>query len=613
MSKITILPDEVANHIAAGEVIERPASVVKELVENALDAEATQIDIEIGIGGKSYIRVTDNGSGMLPEDAQLAFERHATSKLASTADLASITTLGFRGEALPSIASVAKVKLLTRPIDAVAGTRVDIHGGDIISVSESGAAPGTFLEVSDLFYKTPARLKFLKSPATELGYITTVILEEALAHPNVGFTVKNNGREHMNLPGNSTLLQRIAGLFGRDLIRELVEVHESAGSLSLRGFIGLPTCHRANRNYQKIFVNMRPVKDKTIMHAIVQTYDNLIPKGRHPVAVLFLDLPPELVDVNVHPTKMEIRFVNSQSIHDLIVQALRKTLSTSGNIATLPALPANAPDTLRPPIISPEVEQTPQWSLSEELPFERWQQPAPEAEATIPGRNFNQGRPSPLAGQPAIPAFPTRQFITPQTSLRSGRFAAMKPIGQFHETYLLVQDGEELCIIDQHAAHERVYYERLKAQIQQGQLEVQALLFPVSLDVSPREQTALEEYRAALGQYGLEIEPFGGSTYLLKSVPALLAKADYKKLLFDLFDQLVDTEKTMPLDQIFDAILKLMACHAAIRAHQPLQQAQIFGLLQQMDTVEYPYTCPHGRPTIVKITAQDLAKTFERT
>lgn len=603
MKKITVLPDEVANHIAAGEVIERPASVVKELIENALDAGATHISIEIGVGGKAYIRITDNGHGMSRENAQLAFERHATSKITSTGDLSSISTLGFRGEALPSIASVAKVKLLTRPEDSLAGTRITIHGGELLSINDSGSAPGTYIEVNDLFYKTPARLKFLKSPATELSYINAIITEEALAHPEVGFTVKNNGREQMNLPGKSDLLQRIAGLFGRDLARDLIEVHEHAGSFELRGFIGLPTCHRANRNYQKVFVNRRPVKDKTISHAIMQSYDTLVPKRRYPVTFLFLALPAELVDVNVHPTKMEIRFVNSQTIHHFVTSTLRKTLSSSVNkfdITPLPAAhPEETPQALHRRQAPPPITQT---ELSEIV--------GPDSHPASSAPPFPKAPGFPPETE--IPSIPLGSLSSQSMPSRPGQFARMKPIGQFYDTYLLVQNGEELCIIDQHAAHERIYYERFKRQLHQNDLEIQQLLFPVSFDLSHREQAALEQYLDQLTAHGLEIEHFGGTTYLLKAVPALLARADHKKLLYDIIDQLVETEKTTTLDQIFDEVLMLMACHAAIRAHQSLQQAQIIALLQQLDTVEYPYTCPHGRPTIIKMHLRDLEKKFGR-
>lgn len=617
MNSITILPDAVANHIAAGEVIERPASVVKELIENALDAEADQIAVEIGVGGKEYIRIIDNGHGMTAENAALAFERHATSKITSTADLASITTLGFRGEALPSIASVAKVKLLTRPADAVAGTRVEIHGGDLIHIGESGAAPGTFLEVSDLFYKTPARLKFLKAPATETGYINTVVTDEALAHPDVGFRTQNNGRDQLHLPANSTLRQRIAGLFGRDLVRDLIEVNERAGDLALHGFIGLPTLHRANRNYQKVFINHRPVKDKTISHAILQTYDTLIAKRRHAVAFLFLSIPPDLVDVNVHPTKTEIRFINTQSIHHFITSSLRTTLTR----AVAPRIPANPP-TVEPPSdsSSTEVPEPAQTTFSEAIgpqdapePSDsragiRWQSPDAHLVATAEQPPAQRERRTAAAP----PAFSLDRARIQPFSAAHARFSAMRPLGQFRNTYLLLQDGRDLCIIDQHAAHERIAYEQLKRQFSEADIAMQRLLFPVSLELSHTEQAALEEHLPALRKYGLEIEHFGGTTYLLKAVPALLARADHKKLLYDILDQLVEHEHTVDVADMFDSVLILMACHSAIRANQPLQQSQVLALLQQMDAAEFPHTCPHGRPTVITVSEEDLIKSFGR-
>ena len=635
--KITILSDDVANHIAAGEVIERPASVVKELVENAIDAEATQIDIEIGIGGKAYIRVNDNGHGMSGKDAQLAFERHATSKIGCTADISKISTLGFRGEALPSIASVSKLTLLTQTSDSIVGTRIEIHGGERLNVMESGATTGTYIEVNDLFYKTPARLKFLKSPATEMSYINSVITNQALANPDIGFTVKNNGKQQLSLPGSNDLLQRIAGLFGRDMVRELIELHESAGSLELRGFIGLPSINKANRNHQKVFINKRPVKDKVISHAIQQAYETLVPKRRYPVTYLFLSLPVELVDVNVHPTKMEIRFVNSQAIHHFVVNAIRKTLSASLNKSTLPPAfnprqepfhPSQTEGAKTPGNLTsfPRVQtefhasagntaesteeerkQSRQFFLPEppEIDTER-----PPLEDELPNLSpFNALRTratkaSPLDSQGHL-AHPLR--------IGTAVFSRMRPIGQFQESYILAQADEELFIIDQHAAHERVFYEKFKKQFQNNKVDIQQLLFPVSLELSHREQAILEDHLEKLKQYGLEIEHFGGTTYLLKTVPALLSKADYKKLIYDILDQLTETGKVDSVERKLDEVLMLMSCHAAIRAHHRLQESQIIALFKQMDALELPYTCPHGRPTVIKISLADLEKKFSRT
>lgn len=622
--KITILPDDVANHIAAGEVIERPASVVKELIENAIDAKACQIDIEIGTGGKAYIRVKDNGHGMSREDAQLAFERHATSKITCTADISSITTLGFRGEALPSIASVSKLKMLTQTEDSIVGTRIEIHGGEILNIMDAGTATGTYIEVNDLFYKTPARLKFLKSPATELSYINNVITDQALANPHIGFSVKNNAREQLHLPTQSDLRQRIAGLFGREMIRELVEIRESAGSLELRGFIGLPSCTRANRNYQRMFVNGRPVKDKVISHAIQQAYDTLIPKRRYPVAFLFLSLPVQLVDVNVHPTKAEIRFVNSQTIHHFVVNAIRKTLSAALHTTTAPAFNESSKPEIpkrQERLPSRQVDFVPPSETdraSSTFPSPQRQHPFLPQEANGELPQFTEHFSEDRLSQAKRPSTPDLSSLDSQGNLCSpilgGKaiFSRMKPLGQFQGTYILAQAGEDLFIIDQHAAHERIFYEKLKTQFQTADMDIQQLLFPVSIELSHREQAVLEGNLDILRQYGLELEPFGGTTYLLKAVPVLLAKADYKKLLYDIIDQLTETRKTESIEQKLDEVLILMACHAAIRAHHHLQEAQIIALFQQMDAIALPYTCPHGRPTVIKISLQDLEKKFGR-
>ena len=628
--KINVLPDEVANHIAAGEVIERPASVVKELVENSIDAGASQIDIEIGIGGKAYIRIKDNGHGMTRDNARLAFERHATSKISCTRDISAISTLGFRGEAIPSIASVSKMKLLTQTADSVVGTRIEIQGGEFVNILDSGASPGTYIEVNDLFFKTPARLKFLKSPGTEMGYINGIISDQALAHPEIGFRVKNNGKEQLNLPAGNNLQQRIAGLFGREIVRELVEIHESAGSLEISGYIGLPSCNRANRNYQKVMVNGRPVRDKTIIHGIQQAYDTLVPKRRHPVVFLFITLPLQLVDVNVHPTKTEIRFVNSQSIHDLVVKSIRKTLGSALNQNSLPSFgsspisPSPSPPSQEDvPFTSPGAFSPGHPESSQTvLPIEQKSGENP----TLTGGGDDNSRSSiPLGGDDgnshsfsgvrrnfAAPSSLSSEHTLPHPVMTGHAvFGRLRPIGQFDDTYILAQADEELFIIDQHAAHERIYYERYKAQFQEKDFEVQQLLFPVSLELSHREQAILEEHLDSLKEHGFELEPFGGTTYLLKAVPALLAKSDYKKLLYDIIDRF-ESDQNVTIEQKIDQVLMLMACHTAIRAHQRLQDSQIIALLKQMDELDLPYTCPHGRPTVIKISLDDLEKKFGR-
>jgi DNA mismatch repair protein MutL len=592
-SRIQILPEKVANQIAAGEVIERPASVVKELVENALDAMATRINIEVRGGGQSYIRVTDNGCGMNSEEVLLAFERHATSKIVSLEDLTQIQTFGFRGEALPGIASISKIRLTSKTAETLTGVRVEVHGSKVLKVEEVAANSGTSLEVQDLFYNTPARLKFLKSTITELSHISEIVIDEALAQPEVSFSLIHNTRETIQATGNVRPLERIVSIFGKSFARELIQIHQEAGRWKLTGFLGLPSFHRTNRNYQKIFVNRRPVRDRALSHAIQEAYETLIPKGRYPVAILFLQVPLELVDVNVHPAKAEVRFVDQRGVHAFIVDGIRKTLRDSLGISAFPSLQGFP--------ISSEFE-------NRELKIEEGEESKPIFSAF----NFQSAIPSTLSGtgsdiQPPILASQPLHRNQPYKI-----FSTLSPIGQFHRTYILAQTPDELILIDQHAAHERVVYEELKRKLNTLKMEVQPLLFPITLELSYREGDLLMEHLEFLGRYGLELEHFGGSTYLLKAVPTLLTKVNYQKLMTDIVDQLAGSEKSPNPEKKMDQVITLIACHAAIRANDPLTQDQITALLQQMDQVELPYTCPHGRPTITRISLYELEKKFRR-
>lgn len=616
-SRIKVLPEKVANQIAAGEVIERPASVVKELVENALDAKTSRVVIEVRGSGQSYIRVTDTGHGMNSEEAVLAFERHATSKVASLEDLFRIQTFGFRGEALPSIASISKVSLTSKMKEMPVGVRVEVHGGKIVKVEEVATNPGTSVEVRDLFYNTPARLKFLKSTMTELSHISDVVIDEALAHPEISFTLIHNARETIQAPGGVQPLERVASIFGRSFARELIEVHQETHRLGLTGFLGLPSFHRANKNYQKIFVNRRPIRDRILSHAIQEAYETLMPKGRYPVAILFLQIPPEWVDVNVHPAKVEVRFLNQKGVHDFIVDAIRNTLRNSLKLSTLPSFHREFP-----PSSQLHSENSVQQAVSNTL----WPVAMGSRDrSTIPGEDKSQAWPrgekktwenegTEEKDKPSTYPFSPALTLAQSYDLEFPRqvFSTLQPIGQFHETYILAQTSDELILIDQHAAHERVLYEEFKKKLKTSQIDVQPLLFPVTLEFSYRESHLLSEHMEILGKYGLELEPFGGSTYLLKAVPALLMKANYPNLLVDIVDQLADSEKTPDPEKKMDQILILMACHAAIRAHDPLTLDQMTALLRQMDQVEFPYTCPHGRPTTFRISVHELEKKFRR-
>lgn len=596
-SRIKILPEKVANQIAAGEVVERPASVVKELVENALDAGASRIVIEVRGSGQNYLRVMDNGQGMSPEEARLAFERHATSKIGSLEDLAHIQTFGFRGEALPSIASISKVLLTSKPEGALTGVRVEVQGGKMLRAEEVAANPGTSVEVRDLFYNTPARLKFLKSVMTELNHISEVVIDEALAHPEVGFSLTHNARETIQATGGVQPLERVAGIFGRSFARELVEIQQEAGPWVLTGFLGLPSFHRANKNCQKIFVNRRPVRDRVLSHAIQEAYETLMPKGRYPVALLFLRIPPQLVDVNVHPSKVEVRFLDQRGVHDFIVDAIRKTLRSALGLSAFPTFQ-------RPPSADLASGQDPVADAHSTRP---WLSPAtPRTWPLNPGRearrlDFQRDESPPALDFASTDGGPSHQV-----------FSTLQPIGQFRQTYILAQTPDELILIDQHAAHERIVYEELKRKLKTSDMEVQPLLFPITLELSYRESNLLAEHLEFLNRYGLELEHFGGTTYLLKAVPALLTKVNYQRLLADLVDHLADPGKAPDPEKKMDQVITLMACHAAIRANDPLTLDQMAALLQQMDQVELPYTCPHGRPTTIRMSVSELEKKFRR-
>lgn len=593
-SKIKILPEEIANQIAAGEVVERPASVVKELVENALDAGASRINIEVRSSGQSYIRVTDNGQGMNSEEALLAFERHATSKISTLEDLTHIQTFGFRGEALASIASISKVSLISKTEEVPIGVRVEVQGGKMLTTEEVAANPGTSVEVRDLFYNTPARLKFLKSVMTEFSHISDIVIDEALAHPEVSFNLSHNTRQTIQTMGGVQPLERVASVFGRSFAQELVVIQQKAGKLTLNGFLGLPSFHRANKNYQKIFVNRRPIRDRVLSHAIQEAYETLIPRGRYSVAILFLQIPPELVDVNVHPTKIEVRFLDQKGVHNFMVDAIRKTLQDSLGFSTLPPLHGSssvASSYKENPIEHP----IPNFIQSGSTTSRAW-----PTDLRIEDRGLTLRPQSPL------------DFTSPDKGLYHQVFSTLYPIGQFHQTYILAQAPDELILIDQHAAHERIVYEEFKTKLKTSEIEVQPLLFPISLEFSYRESNLLGECLEFLNSYGLELEYFGGSTYLLKAVPTLLAKADYQRLLADIVDQLADWEKTPGPEKKMDQLITLMACHAAIRANDPLTLEQMLALLQQLDRVELPYTCPHGRPTTIKMSLYELEKKFRR-
>ena len=604
MSRIRILPDILANKIAAGEVVERPASVIKELVENALDAGGTRILIEIENGGRALMQVADNGSGMGHDDALLALERFATSKLHSDADLAAIRTLGFRGEALPSIAAISKLTLVTREADADHGVQVQVQGGKIVQVSEAGAPQGTLISVAQLFYNTPARRKFMKSAAVEMGHIADTVAAMALGSPQVHFKLIHNGREVKQWSKAGDPAGRAADVLALASKDELIALDGTQGEMRLAGWVAPPRLARSTSRGTYVFVNGRRVRDRIVQHALFEGFHGRIMKGQFPLAVLFLHLPFDQVDVNVHPAKHEVRFADQRSVHALVQRTVAEALARAE----------------RRPLGRIFSDEQPPRQTGEPLaaykPFEVAAVATPGAPAEAPdGPEIHPAAlsladfddPSPSPSFESRPGMPT---AAAQGSLWTARgFARATILGQFRGTYIICEDEEGLLLIDQHAAHERIVFERLV----QGRPQVQQLLVPETVEVGFAEAEMLEQLMPALAGIGLEIEPFGRNTFIIKCVPTLLDNQDLSRLVRALAETSVEIGMKSGLDKIMESCRMLMACHNAVRAHQHLSDLQIRRMLEQLDQCANTAHCPHGRPIWIRWTLRDLEKAFGRT
>jgi DNA mismatch repair protein MutL len=593
MPRVKILPDILSNKIAAGEVIERPASVVKELLENALDAGSTRILIELKNSGKSVIRVTDNGVGMNRDDALLAMERYATSKIYTDQDLFEIKTLGFRGEALPSIASVSRFTLESRNKDTEAGTRIVIEGGKIQTVSEIGAPVGTQMSVRDLFFNTPARRKFLKSADTEMGHIADTVARIALAWPGVMFRLSHDGRTVKNWVATDSAT-RVADVLGGNLRESLFPITGAYVGLSLGGWAASAQMARNTARGIYLYVNHRFIRDRMIQHALMDGYRNRLMKGMFPVAVLFLSVPFDQVDVNVHPTKSEVRFANTRAVHQLI----RTVVSAAVEKAERPKWAAGTPAS------TPVAEDGPGYECF------------PQTVTASLTRADSKPPVSPLSGIPAVassaPEPPNLPIKTQAPLWQKTQFADLRVIGQFQDTYVICEsENRDLIVIDQHAAHERVRYERLRKQTP-GQRHVQRLLIPETMELGFEEAKILSDLIEPLNRIGIEIEHFGGNTYVVKSVPSLFADRQVGPIIFQLVEKMVDTGVSADPEKTFDAVHKLMACHHALRANQKLTETQIRALLTQLDACDDPSHCPHGRPTWIRWELSEVEKAFRR-
>jgi DNA mismatch repair protein MutL len=590
MGKIHQLPPDLANQIAAGEVVERPASVIKELVENSIDAGARRLSISVELGGKRLIQVEDDGEGMSPEDARLAIERHATSKIRRADDLERIATLGFRGEALPSIASVSHFALRSRARGAAAGTDVRVNGGAVASVTEVGMPEGTSVHVSDLFYNLPARRKFLKSDAAESAQVSRVVTQLALGYPEIGFTLTSSGRKVLQCPPVSTLRDRLYQLYGER--SDLVDVRRDSGAVKIVGFVAALAEQGPTRGPQNVYVNRRVVKDRTIAHAIIDAYSVASIKERSPEVHLFIDMPHDAVDVNVHPTKAEVRFRDQSYIHELI----RRTLGDVLGRGPAPELQLEAPAGFE------RVASTLPLPHSYPSTFpSRWTDPLRPPFAPIRDSGL-----APTAGSELAPtrdsAFaPTGEAIRPMTAL-----------GQFRDTFIIAIDDEGIAIIDQHVAHERVLFERITERLTRGALESQRLLVPMLVDLPPAARQALTSHAADLERLGFELEEFGGEAIRVTACPALLEREACAAALRSLSQDLEGLDRGSGVDAAIKRIAATTACHAAVKANDPLTHEKMAHILEELRRTAYSTICPHGRPVMLRITRREVEKNFQR-
>jgi DNA mismatch repair protein MutL len=592
MGKINRLPLDLANQIAAGEVVERPASVVKELVENAIDAGARRLSIHVELGGKKQVRVEDDGEGMEPDDARLAIERHATSKLRCAEDLAAILTLGFRGEALPSIASVSHFMLRTRARGQQSGTEIRVNGGALASIVEAGAPEGTVVEVNDLFYNLPARRKFLKSDSAESAQVSRVVTQLALAYPEVGFTLTSAGRKVLQCPPAVSQRDRLYQVSGER--SDLLELHKEAGGLKLTGFIAALAEQGPTRGPQNLFLNRRIIKDKTIAHAIIDAYSQASIKERSPEVHLFIEMPADALDVNVHPTKAEVRFRDQSLVHEVVRRALMETLGQSGvpQLQLRPEHAAQAPFAPALPGVLAGGEYPNRWMPQSAVPF---------------------ARPEPVEGRASdIDAALALRRAQGERVGAAIDIKPMIPLGQFRDTFIIAVDDEGVAIIDQHVAHERVLFERVMEMLTRGRLESQRLLVPMLLDVPASAHQALLARAGELDRLGFEIESFGSATIKVTAVPALLNTEDQSKALLALAEDLDGLDRGAQVQDALQRIAATTACHAAVKANDPLTYEKMAHILDELRATAYSTVCPHGRPVMLRLTRREIEKNFDR-
>src|ERR1700687_4788592 len=664
MGRIHVLSETVANKIAAGEVVERPASVVKELLENSLDAGSTRIKISVEAGGKKLIQITDNGCGMVRDDAMLAFERHATSKIKNAEDLLSVATLGFRGEALPSIASVSRLRLETRAEEDAAGTVIEINGGKIARVEEAGLPLGTSITVRDLFFNTPARKKFLKAESTELSHIASLVTHYALAHPEKHFELHSTTNAMLVAPPVAGYSERVYQVFGKETLDQLIPVaavqalervglpqpppwrrqeqeeeedaeggrgaRPTPGEMRLHGFVSKPEIQKLNRNSIFVFVNGRLIRDRLIQHGLTEAYRNIIPPTVYPVVLLFLELPTGEVDVNVHPSKTEVRFRQQSVMHDFVRDSVRAALMKARPVPQF-MTEINAHPTASPSLTpgarfatgDSAVSRTLQAS-AEPLGF-TLQAPAPPPVTErfhfgIDGIAIDGNAALSLVRVPQIvseviendscaPPLPEESEITNDLA---PSLASLKPLGQIRESFILAVNHEGLWIVDQHVAHERVLFEKVLKQRAAQKVESQRLLMPLVLELTPAQQAIFSEIADELAHNGFEAEPFGARSVAVKIAPAGVDASQIEHMLNEIFEQLTREDQAINLEAVRTRIAASIACHAAIKVNMPLEQNKMEWLLAELAKTEHPMTCPHGRPVVLRYSMQDIQKAFKR-
>ena len=616
MSRIHRLPLHLANQIAAGEVVERPASVVKELIENSLDAGAKRISVAIELGGKKMLRVEDDGDGMDPEDTRLALERHATSKIASPEDLGAIRTLGFRGEALPSIASVSHFVLRSRARGSAAGTEIRVNGGTVSSEREVGAPEGTSIEVGDLFYNLPARRKFLKSDTAESAQISRLVTQMALGYPEVGFSLTSGpstgsgqaGRKLVECPPANGLGERFFQLFGERF--DLIELRKEAAGLQIHGYIAALGDQGPVRGSQNVFVNRRIVKDRTIAHAISEAYSVATIKERSPEVHLFIRIPPDRVDVNVHPTKAEVRFLEQSLVHEVLRRALGDALG-QGRAPELQFTPfaprPSEPQPMTIPGVLAGATVGNRWSSEPLGPWRNLMAPDPaETLAALSGTLQN------LVDPGRTPENLVEPGRTQQNPVEPASIRPMIPLGQFRDTFIIAIDDEGIAIIDQHVAHERVLFEQVMERLTSGPLESQRLLTPMLIEMSPAQRQSLIPHAATLEKFGLEIEEFGGDSVRLSAVPAVLDPSECEAAVRALAEDLEGLDRGSRVEDALRKIAATMACHAAVKANYPLTMEKMRYILEELRRTAYSSVCPHGRPVVLRITRREIEKNFQR-